>query len=355
MLQNHLLIRRVLYLMMAVVSVGCRQPTPQVLFATSDDLHVACYRIPAIAAVDHHLIVAVDERVPSCADLRGSRDINLVARLSSDGGTSWGPPQRILDLPDGQAVSDPSFVYDAMRGRLFLFVNLMDHDQAPGRYQFLLLHSDDAGHTWSAPTNITDTLIPASWREDFVFITSGRGVQAASGTLLHTLVHLEQGAFVIVSQDHGETWTLAPSPVWPADESKIITLPGGTWMVNSRVRDAGYRWIHTSTDEGETWTSRPDTQLVDPAVNAALVREGDHLYFANAAHPKARQDLVLRRRHYAEPQWTVVDTVHRGSAAYVTATMLRVHDRTSIGLAFERNDYAEIVFRQLDPNVPQLE
>lgn len=341
--------------MMVVTSVGCRQPplqdpVEQVLFATSADMQVACYRIPAIAAVDQQLIVAVDERVPSCADLRGSRDINIVARLSSDGGASWGPPQRILDLPDGQAVSDPSFVYDAMRGRLFLFVNLMDHDNAPGRYQFLVLHSDDAGHTWSTPTHITDTLIPESWRQDFVFITSGRGVQSASGTLLHTLVHLDRGAFVILSQDHGQTWTLAPTPVWPADESKIITLPSGTWMVNSRVRDAGYRWVHTSSDEGRTWTSRPDTQLVDPAVNAALVREGNLLYFANAAHPQARQDLVLRRRDVTDARWTVVDTLHRGSAAYVTATMLRVHEGQHMGLTFERGDYAEVVFRRLDPN-----
>ncbi|NDC87910.1 MAG: exo-alpha-sialidase [Bacteroidetes bacterium] len=126
-------------------------------------------------------------------------------------------------------------------------------------------------------------------------------------------------------------------------------------MVNSRVRDAGYRWEHTSSDEGRTWTSRPDTQLVDPAVNAALVREGDLLYFANAAHPQARQDLVLRRRHVADPRWTVVDTLHRGSAAYVTATMLRVHERPLMGLAFERGDYAEIVFRRLDPNAPLAE
>ena len=45
---------------------------------------VSCYRIPAITtAPDGSLIAAIDERVPSCGDLKWSRDINIVIRRST--------------------------------------------------------------------------------------------------------------------------------------------------------------------------------------------------------------------------------------------------------------------------------
>ena len=53
---------------------------------------VACYRIPSIAtAPNGDLITAIDERIPSCADLRDNNDINIVSRRSSDNGKSWTP------------------------------------------------------------------------------------------------------------------------------------------------------------------------------------------------------------------------------------------------------------------------
>ena len=64
---------------------------------------VSCYRIPAITtAPDGSLIAAIDERVPSCGDLKWSRDINIVVRRSTDGGRTWGRVERVADFPDGQ-------------------------------------------------------------------------------------------------------------------------------------------------------------------------------------------------------------------------------------------------------------
>lgn len=58
----------------------------QVLFAVDRNdtaRTVSCYRIPAITtAPDGSLIAAIDERVPSCGDLKWSRDINIVMRRS---------------------------------------------------------------------------------------------------------------------------------------------------------------------------------------------------------------------------------------------------------------------------------
>ena len=325
-------------------------PGESILFATPPDSSVACYRIPALTQVPGMLLAAIDERVPTCADLRGNRDINIVIRRSKDGGRTWGPAERVIDLPAGISVSDPSFVVDAERGRVFLLANLMDHDRAPGRYRFVVTHSNDTGHTWSPLRDITEHVTPREWADDFMFVTSGHGTQAPDGTLLHTVVNLQRGTFVLMSRDRGESWTLAPTPVLPADESKIVVLDDGSWMVNSRVADAGHRWVHTSRDEGRSWTSRPDSALVDPAVNASLIRRGADLVFVNANHPTERRNLSWRTSSDNGATWSAATPIHPGSAAYVSAILLR---DGSIGVFYERADYRENVFTVLpDPVQP---
>ena len=49
------------------------------LFNTKMQAGVSCYRIPAIiTAPNGDLVAAIDERVPSCGDLKWSKDINIV-------------------------------------------------------------------------------------------------------------------------------------------------------------------------------------------------------------------------------------------------------------------------------------
>ena len=51
------------------------------LFNAENNPEVSCYRIPSIiTATNGDLIAAIDERVPSCGDLKWSRDINIVIR-----------------------------------------------------------------------------------------------------------------------------------------------------------------------------------------------------------------------------------------------------------------------------------
>ncbi|MFA7251746.1 MAG: sialidase family protein, partial [Bacteroidales bacterium] len=82
----------------------------------------------------------------------------------------------------------------------------------------------------------------------------------------------------------------------PGDESKVIELADGTWMVNSRGNGAGHRYVHLSADEGKTWG------------------EGS--------------------------------TVHAGNSAYSSMTFI---PGKGIGLLYERNDYREIVFTRINP------
>jgi len=312
---------------------------------------VNCYRIPSlVTAPNGDLLVAIDERVPSCGDLKWSRDINIVMRRSSDGGQTWSDIQRVADFEDGRSASDPSMIVDQETGEIFLFYNYMDLDAAPDVYYLHVMTSVDNGLSWSAARDITSQITKPEWRNDFKFITSGRGIQTRSGKLLHTIVNLDSGMHVFGSDDHGESWYLIDTPVEPANESKIVELADGRWMVNSRMNGPGMRYVHISDDEGASWKSRPAEDLVDPGCNGSIIRlssmaaDGsgrNRLLFANANSADSRENMTVRISYDEGETWSDGKTIYAGGSAYSTLTVLENGD---IGLMFEKDNYTENVF-----------
>lgn len=320
------------------------------LFVADEVPDVNCYRIPALlTAANGDLIAAIDERVPGCADLRGSRDINIAIRRSTDRGDTWSDPEVIVDFPDGQSASDASMVLDQVTGEIFMFYNFMDLDQEPDVYYLHVIRSKDHGKTWSEPEDITSQIAPPDWHNDFKFITSGRGIQTRDGKILHTLVNLKKGLHLFGSDDHGKTWYRIDTPVTPADESKIAELDDGRWMINSRVNNPGYRYIHVSDDEGKSWKSHAAHELTDPGNNGSFIRytslrNGDdknRLLFANTRSEDQRENLTVRISYDEGETWSEGKTIYEGSAAYSSLTIL---DNGDIGLFFERDEYTKNTF-----------
>lgn len=323
----------------------------QDLFNTSMNDAVSCYRIPAlITAPNGDLIAAIDERLPSCADLRGSDDINIVIRRSSNNGKTWGAIETVMNFPLGQSASDPSLIVDNSTKEIFLFYNFMNLVTEKDIYYLHVMKSSDNGKTWSKPEDITSQIAKPEWQKDFKFITSGRGIQTSKGTLLHCMVNLDNGMHIFGSKDHGKTWFLIDTPIEPADESKIIELADGSWMVNARANDKkGVRYVHTSSDEGKTWTTKAAHQLPDPACNASIIRytsikEGykkNRLLFSNANAVKGRTNLTVRVSYDEGKTWSKGKTVYEGPSAYSSLSVLKNGD---IGVFFEKDEYTKNVY-----------
>ena len=306
---------------------------------------IACYRIPSIVtAPNGDLITAIDERVPYCADLRDNKNINLVIRRSTDNGKSWTPIERIVDYPDGQSASDPSMIVDHLTNTIFMFYNYMDLKRESQVYYLKYIKSMDNGKTWSDPVDITNQISKPQWHKDFKFITSGRGIQTRKGTLLHTLVNLDHGLHLFKSEDHGDHWQLIDTPLIPGNESKVIELSNGNWMVNCRLNGKGYRQIYTSADQGKTWTSHPDHSLVDPGCNAAIINytpKKGIVLFVNANHKNSRKNLTLKISKDDGKSWSAHKTIYKGPSAYVTVTLLKNSD---LGIVFEKDNYTQNSF-----------
>lgn len=323
----------------------------QNLFEAKNTEGVECYRIPAlVTAPNGDLIATIDERVPGCADLRGSKDINIVQRRSTDNGKTWTDIETVIDFPYGKSASDPSMIVDEETGDIFLFYNYMDLDKEKDVYYLHVMKSTDNGKTWGEPQDITSQISKKEWHNDFKFITSGRGIQTQEGRLLHTLVRLRDGVYLFGSDDHGESWFLIDSPVRPADESKVIQLVNGDYMINSRVNTGeGHRYVHISKDKGETWTTYPEKALVDPGNNASILRytsvkEGDdknRLLFSNSNDANKRKNLTVRISYDEGKTWSEGKTVYSGPAAYSSMTIL---ENGEIGVFFEKDEYTKNTF-----------
>jgi len=343
-----------LYQAFWVTGTNAQEVTSDIIdvFQQEDLPAASCYRIPSVIYTPSDLlIVAVDERIGSCADLNKNQDINIVIRKSADQGTNWSEIERIVDYPFGESASDPSMILDRQRGTLLLFFNYMNHKEEPGMYQIKMIKSMDHGKTWTQPIDITSQIMEAEWKKDFVFLTSGQGFQDTEGSMYHTLVHLKYGVFVILSKDGGNTWQRISTPLNPADESKIVVLKQGTWLINSRVNQVGYRFEHRSDDQGKTWITKPSTQLIDSGCNAGFEyllpdasRPQGLLLFTNPRSSTTRENLSLQWSYDKGSTWPGLKTIYTGSAAYSTTVQL---NQSSIGIVFERDQYSTISFIKL--------
>ena len=215
-------------------------------------------------------------------------------------------------------------------------------------YYLKYVTSLDNGITWSQPIDITDQISKPEWKNDFKFITSGRGFQTRDGALLHCLVNLQNGTHVFGSNDHGKTWYIAEAPISLGDESKIVELNDGSWLVNSRVNNKGIRYSHISKNQGKSWTTRPEINLIDPGCNASLVKydygnyiNSNLLLLSNINNQSTRKEIVIRHSLNGGETWSEPRIIYAGSAAYSSMTVL---NNGEIGLLFERDNYSKNVF-----------
>jgi sialidase-1 len=308
------------------------------------------FGIPAIVtAKNGDVIVACDARRDNSKDLKWVRDIDIVYRRSTDNGQTWEDLQVMYEFGEGRPASDPSLVLDRVTGEIFCFFNFMDQDKAPGEFRLYVQSSTDHGQTWGEPRDITEEITPADWpRKNFKFITSGRAMQTEDGRIVHTLVNLQKGLHLFQSRDHGKSWEMLDPAIRPANESKVIELADGRWMLNARVNGAGFRWVHVSDDQGQTWTDYREDQLVDPGCNASIIRytrkkDGfakDRLLFSNANAFGARKNLAVRISYDEGETWSEGRVLDPGVSMYSDMTVL---EDGSIGLVYEP-DRKDIVF-----------
>lgn len=346
-----------------------------------NDDGVHTYRIPALTTTPQGTLLCVyDMRRRMGRDLQEDIDIGL--SRSTDGGATWEPVRVIMDmgeyggLPQEQnGCSDPGIIVDRQTGEIFCFAVWMngkpgkhqwnDDGSEPGfeigqAAQFMLVRSKDDGLTWSKPENLTRQLKVESW---WLLAPSPQsGFCLSDGTLVMPVEgrtgreRLATFAALMISRDHGQTWTVGKPGVSGGNECQAAQLGDGSIMLNVRNDHERFRAVAVTKDLGQTWQPHPTSRntLIEPNCNGSLLRfdyerDGEQKHVLLFANPHSQQG---RTHHTVQVSFddglTWPDSHHwlldegRG-AGY--PSLARV-DREHVGIVYEGSQ-SHLVFEKL--------
>jgi sialidase-1 len=362
------------------LSPGTRQRIGVALRRHNDD-GVHTYRIPALTTSAKGTLLAVyDMRRRMGRDLQEDIDIGL--SRSSDGGRTWEPVRVIMDmgeyggLPQEQnGCSDPGIIVDQQTGEIFCFALWMngkpgkhqwnDDGSEPGfeigkSAQFMMVRSKDDGLTWTRPENLTRNLKQESW---WLLAPSPQsGINLPDGTLVMPVQgrtgrgRLETFATLMISRDHGATWTVAKPGYSGGNECQAARLGDGSIMLNVRNDHERFRAVVVTNDLGQTWQAHPTSRntLIEPNCNGSLLRVGYErggeqkhvLLFANPHTQKGRSHHTIQVSFDDGSTWP--DSHHllldEGlGAGYPSLTRV---DNDHVGIVYEGSQ-SQLVFEKI--------
>jgi sialidase-1 len=359
-------------------------------------------RIPGLITTQKGTLLAVyDARWDSARDLQG--DIDIALNRSLDGGQTWLPMQRILDMNEwGQlpqkfnGVSDACILLDERTGTIFV-AGLWMHgvlDRNTGKWvegltqestqwihqwqakgsqpglevkqtsQFLITKSTDDGLTWSDPVNITAQTKRPEW---WLFAPApGHGITLKDGTLVFPTQGRDSTGStfsnITFSKDGGKTWVTSNPAFSNTTECMAVQLENGDIMLNMRDnRNRGKaspngRRICITSDLGNNWTEHPTSYrvLTEPTCMASLHK---HYYthngkrmsllaFFNPDSPFSRSRLTLKLSFDDGMSWPKEHYIMLDewtSAGYSCITSI---DENTLGILYESSQ-AQLVFQQV--------
>jgi sialidase-1 len=248
------------------------------------------YRIPSIVRTIKGTLITFCEGRKD-----GNRDygnIDIVYKRSTDHGVTWSGLSVVEGIrpandPLGNDTwGNPTAVVDEQTGRIWLFMSWNDseHNQCAcdglkpidqwGQRRVYVTYSDDDGLTWSESKDLTEELVPKTYKWDAV--GPGVGIQTKRGPHPGRLIipAIERN---IYSDDHGETWQYQPIPSGTS-EGTIVERLDGTLMRNDRATPPLWeqhprRFISIGSIDTAVWSPmRPHEALIDPRVQGSSIR-----------------------------------------------------------------------------------
>jgi len=306
------------------------------------------FRIPALIETRKGTLLAF------CEGRKNSRsdtgDIDIVLRRSRDKGRTWSPMTVVADH-GADTIGNPCPVIERSTGRILLPLtgnpgNMKESQIAEretgGTRTVWIASSDDDGHTWSRPREITSETKLPEWT--WYATGPGNGIQLRTGRLLIPCDHdvyetRGHHSHVIYSDDRGETWHIGGSTLAGTNESTVVELSDGSLLLNARGDKIGKRRATSrSTDGGMTWSPWTlDEALIEPQCQGSLIAcpgHPDWLVFSNPAS-MARIALTVRLSRDGGRNWQSARLVHGGPAAYSSLAAIR---DGSIGLLYEAGE-----------------
>jgi hypothetical protein len=291
------------------------------------------YRIPAVTRLatgpKSGRLLAFAEGRPELADVV---DNDLVLATSDDGGATWSAPRTIAELAN-RSLNNPCVVEvreGAHAGRVLLvfqsypekhgehhavegYGNDADATSADERVcRSYIVHSDDAGATWSAPREITRS-VKRPARATSTASGPGIGIQLAHGAHRgRVLIPFNEGPFdqwrvyAASSDDGGDSWRfgeVAPNDAKGlANEVQMFERADGTVVLNARQHLGAKRRKVAESRDGACRHPRAARSDLHGRHRRARRRTRRVHRLRQRVAPRARHavDLARRRPHLAD-------------------------------------------------------
>ncbi len=314
-------------------AVAHRPPSLRLGVALHHEGNFDCHttRIPGLVRTAEGTLLAVcDLRYNSRRDLQEDIDIGLFR--STTNGQTWEAPRAIMDMgqfggrPEKEnGCSDPNILIDRQTGEILVSAvwthgkpnthQWQGRGSEPGlgietSSQFMMVRSADDGMTWTPPANLTRDLKNPKW---WLFAPApGNGITTRDNLLvMPSQGRDEQGlpfSNLMVSRDHGRTWTVSPAARRDTTECAVAELSDGRLMLNMRDNrnradksETNGRAVSVTDDLGQTWTVHASDHgaLPEPVCMASLISyrraSGQHvLIFSNPHTRTARQRMTVQ-------------------------------------------------------------
>ena len=332
------------------------------------------YRIPSIIqAKDGTLVAFAEGRRDNRGD-PGRGHIDLVYKLSNDGGRTWSSLHILEKAKEGGSASNPTVVMDNNSGRIIIIYPLWEpamyyRNSLPGTSdnRVIMRFSDDYGQNWSKAEDITHQARHEQW--GFTAFGPGHGIQTSTGRLIIPAFSnspeieddnplKKRAAFALYSDDGGKTWQRGQQIAASTHENQIVELDDGRLMMDARQinSEIQMRWMAISNDQGETWSKPTQTQIC-AEICAGLLRyplkgrcSGNLLLWSGIKGPN-RTNLILRLSYDQALTFPIEMLIGPGPAGYSDLTLLKNGD---VGMLWEngKEDYREkILFTRIPRKV----
>lgn len=291
----------------------------------------AIYRIPGLVLIPAGATLANGstleaDRLLAFAEARrdGALDsgaIDLVLRVSDDGGVSWSEQQRICrhQLGDNRGkCGNPTPLYDQASGNVVLAYNLSGLEEDARHHSAQVITSPDAGLNWAEPRFVAD--------DNFVF-GPGKGIQKTSAPNAGRLLlpgYVNGRAHLYYSDDSGVNW-YRDAGLAGGNETDVAELSDGRLYLAtrhiapiSRAPEPNGRLFSISSDGGGSWPEATlDEALPTPVCQVSVLQaDDDSLLFSNPAHTRARVNMTVRRSADYGASWSSEVQVYPGPAGY---------------------------------------
>lgn len=209
------------------------------------------FRIPSVVCTAGGALVAAIEA--RAFDSKDQAENHIAVKTSSDGGRTWG--KLIVVASDGKAsLNNPLMVYVASKDRILLMYQSYPPNTSEGSVgssiHTFTQHSDDQGHTWSKPIDITSQVAIPGVKS--YCSGPGMGICIEGGSYAGRLVmpFNANGSnrwfnYLVYSDNEGQTWRVAAGrSSYGSNESQVAQIGDTELLVNARshrfVGDNGY-------------------------------------------------------------------------------------------------------------------